>query len=48
LVYSSQLQRPNDETPADDPLDEPRTARRPQRKLVAEHPELVERFRIVT
>jgi hypothetical protein len=52
LVYGSQLQRPDDETPADDPLDIASMSReerdRLKRKLLAEHPELAERFRAVT
>jgi hypothetical protein len=52
LVYGSQLQRPEDEPAADDPLDIASMTReerdRLRRKLEAEHPELAERFRVVT
>lgn len=51
LVYGSQLQRPDDEKPTDELLDVSRMSReerdRLKRKLLADHPELAERLRLV-
>jgi hypothetical protein len=50
-MSSSQLQRPEDETPANDPLDVASMSRderdRLKRQLLAQHPELAQRFRLV-
>jgi hypothetical protein len=48
LVYGSQLQRPDDETAANDPLDVASMTReerdRLKRQLLADHPELADPF----
>ncbi len=51
LVYGRQLQQPEDEAPSEDPLDVSRMTREERealkRRLLAQHPELVDELRPV-